>query len=233
MKALVLGSNGQLGQALATTIPAEIESVGLSHKELDVTNADNVNRAIVDIGPSAVINASAYTAVDKAESDAENAQAVNVDGARNIATAVANSGARLVHISTDFVFDGEASEPYKVDAVTNPLGVYGRTKRDGEAVVLETLPEAVAVVRTAWLYSNTGANFVTTMLRLMAEREELGIVADQRGTPTSAYSLAHAIWAITKVDNMHGVYHWTDAGECSWYEFAVAIQGRGVRTWVA
>ena len=224
MKTLVLGSNGQLGQALADTKPDGANIVGLDLPELDITSAEAVLNAVRDATPDVVINAAAYTAVDKAESEAELATAVNVDGPRHIALAALDVGARLIHISTDFVFDGEASVPYKPDAETNPLSVYGRTKRDGEKAVLDSMPDHAVVVRTAWLYSKTGGNFVKTMLRLMGERDELTVVADQRGTPTWADSLAEAVWAIAGQADLNGVYHWTDGGETSWYEFAVAIQ---------
>ena len=141
-----------------------------------------------------------------------------------LARAAAACNARLLHISTDFVFDCEAVEPYRPDSATNPVSVYGQTKRDGETAVLEAMPDTGAVVRTAWLYSKTGSNFVKTMLRLMAERDELGVVADQRGTPTWAHSLAEAVWALVDVREFHGIHHWTDAGECTWHEFAIAIQ---------
>jgi dTDP-4-dehydrorhamnose reductase len=224
MKTLVLGSNGQLGQALAATTPGGVTISGLDLPELDITSADALLSVCRKTKPDVIINAAAYTAVDKAESEPELAATVNVDGPRNIAAAAHDIGARLIHISTDFVFDGKASRPYTPDARTNPLSVYGRTKRDGEKAVLEAMPEDAAVVRTAWLYSKTGGNFVKSMLRLMAERDELGVVADQRGTPTWANSLAEAVWALAARAELHGIYHWTDAGECTWHEFAVAIQ---------
>ncbi len=149
---------------------------------------------------------------------------MNVEGPRNVAAAARDVGARLIHISTDFVFDGDASTPYKADAATNPLSVYGRTKRDGERAVLEALPKSAVVVRTAWLYSKTGSNFVKTMLRLMGERDELGVVADQIGTPTWANSLADSVWAFAGATELAGLYHWTDGGQTSWHEFALAIQ---------
>ncbi len=130
----------------------------------------------------------------------------------------------MFHISTDFVFDGEASEPYAPDAVTHPLSVYGRTKRNGELSVLDELPDSAVVLRTSWLYSKTGNNFVTTMLRLMGERDEISVVADQVGTPTWANSLARAVWAFVEQPKLSGIYHWSDAGLCSWYEFALAIE---------
>ena len=130
----------------------------------------------------------------------------------------------MIHISTDFVFDGEGSTPYKTDDPTNPLSVYGRTKRDGEQVVLKTLPDSGVVIRTAWLYSKTGSNFVKTMLKLMQERDELSIVYDQVGTPTWANSLAMAVWAFAGAPQLSGIFHWTDGGQANWHDFALAIQ---------
>ncbi len=224
MKTLVIGSNGQLGQALAATAPVAADSTGFDLPELDITNVDALMNVCREAKPDIIINAAAYTAVDKAESEAELASAINVDGPRNVAAAAHAIGARLIHVSTDFVFDGEASTPYKADATTNPLSVYGRTKQEGEQVVLDSMPNTAVVVRTAWLYSKTGSNFVKTMLRLMDERDELGVVADQVGTPTWADSLATAVWAFAAAPEYSGVFHWTDGGQCSWYDFAVAIQ---------
>ena len=224
MKTLVLGSNGQLGHALADTAPDAVEFIGLDLPELDITSADAVLKVCREVKPAVIINAAAYTAVDQAESETELATAVNVEGPRNVAAAAHEAGARLIHISTDFVFDGEASAPYKTDAATNPLGVYGRTKREGEVAVLDAMPENAVVVRTAWLYSKTGSNFVKTMLRLMAERDELGVLADQFGTPTWADSLATAVWALADAPALKGIFHWTDGGDTNWHEFAVAIQ---------
>jgi dTDP-4-dehydrorhamnose reductase len=224
MKTLVLGSNGQLGQALAATVLKAMEFIGLDLPELDITNENAMLATCRETKPDVIVNAAAYTAVDRAESEIELATAANVDGPRNIAKAALDVGARLIHVSTDFVFDGKASMPYKPDAATNPLSVYGGTKRDGEVAILDAMPDTAAVVRTAWLYSKTGGNFVKTMLRLMSERDELSVVADQVGTPTWADSLAEAVWTLVASPEIHGVYHWTDAGECSWHAFALAIQ---------
>jgi dTDP-4-dehydrorhamnose reductase len=201
-----------------------VDCTGLDLPELDITDAAAVLDICCKVQPAVIINAAAYTAVDQAESDAEPATAVNVEGARNVAAAARDTGARLIHISTDFVFDGRGSTPYKADAATNPLSVYGRTKRQGELAVLEAMPDTAVVVRTAWLYSKTGGNFVKTMLRLMGERDELSVVADQLGTPTWADSLATAVWAIGNTPGLGGIFHWTDGGHTSWHEFAVAIQ---------
>lgn len=224
MKTLVLGSNGQLGRALAETAPDGVEFVGLNQPSLDIRSADDVLKVCRDMQPAVIINTAAYTAVDQAESETGLAAAVNVDGPRNIATAAHEVGARLVHISTDFVFDGEASTPYEPHSKTHPVSIYGSTKRDGELAVLDAMSHSAVVLRSAWLYSRTGGNFVLTMLRLMGEREELSVVSDQRGTPTWTDSLAEAVWGFANRADLNGIYHWTDAGECSWHEFAVAIQ---------
>jgi len=228
MKTLVFGCNGQLGVALADTTPDAADFIGLDLPELDITRADAVLELCREVKPAVIINAAAYTAVDQAESDSALAASVNVDGPRNIALAARNVGARIIHISTDFVFDGVALEPYQTDAQTNPLSVYGRTKRDGEVAVLEATSGAAVVIRTSWLYSKTGSNFVKTMLRLMSERDELGIVADQYGSPTWANSLAEAVWGFVDAPEHSGVFHWSDGGETSWLKFAVAIQEEAV-----
>jgi len=224
MKTLVMGCNGQLGHSLADTASVNVNLIGLDLPELDITDASAVLEICRETRPDVIVNAAAYTAVDQAESESALATSVNVEGPRNIAIASREVGARLIHISTDFVFDGQSSAPYKADAVTNPLSVYGQTKRDGELAVLEETSGTAVVIRTSWLYSKTGSNFVKTMLRLMGERDELGIVADQFGSPTWADSLAEALWAFVDAPEHSGIFHWTDSGETSWQEFAVAIQ---------
>jgi dTDP-4-dehydrorhamnose reductase len=224
MKTLVIGCNGQLGHSLVETKPENVDIIGLDLPDLDITNADAVLEICRTTKPDVIVNAAAYTAVDKAETDVALATTVNVDGPRNIALAARDVEARVIHISTDFVFDGTSSKPYKTDALTNPLSVYGRTKRDGELAVLEVLGGSAVVIRTSWLYSKTGSNFVKTMLRLMSERDELGIVVDQIGTPTWADSLAEAVWAFSNAPEQSGVFHWSDGGVASWQEFAIAIQ---------
>lgn len=224
MKTLVIGCNGQLGQSMHATVPDRAQVIGVDLPELDITDAKAVATYCDAMRPDVIVNAAAYTAVDNAELEAELATAVNVAGPRNIVAAARAIEAQVVHISTDFVFDGMESAPYKTDAATDPLGVYGRTKRDGEIVVLETLPDSAVVIRTSWLYSKTGNNFVTTMLRLMQERDEIGIVSDQIGTPTWANSLAKAVWAFAARPELCGLFHWSDRGEATWHDFAVAIQ---------
>ena len=219
MKAVITGAGGQLGRALGSTVPAGWTVCGLQRGELDITDADAVMRLIDAERPDLVINAAAYTAVDRAESEAEAAEAVNAGAVRHLVAAAGRAGARLAHVSTDFVFDGRTGRPYAPDAPTAPLGTYGRTKLAGEAAV----GTGGLIVRTAWVYAAQGQNFVHTMLRLMRERDEVCVVQDQIGTPTSATGLARAIWALA-ADGAQGIFHYTDSGVASWYDFAVAIQ---------
>lgn len=223
MKVLVTGGTGQLGYELQQTVPSSVSLVLTDRQTLDISNQNNVRSVIEQHQPDVVINSAAYTAVDKAESEPELARLINADGAEYIAQACKALGARLIHISTDFVFDGQQPYPYLPSDKTNPLGVYGQTKWEGEQRVQNILDDAL-IVRTAWLYSSHGHNFVKTMLRLMAERDSLGVVADQVGTPTWTGTLAQAIWSAVERPNLKEIYHWSDAGVASWYDFAVAVQ---------
>jgi dTDP-4-dehydrorhamnose reductase len=226
MKALVIGANGQLGTTLTQTAPPGIDSRAVDLPELDITRKDAVARVIADVQPDLIINASAYTAVDRAETEAEAALAVNAVGPRNLARAAKTGGVRLIHISTDFVFDGTAATPYPPEAACHPLSVYGQTKHQGEVNIASVMEDWV-ILRTSWLYSRFGSNFVLSMLRLMRQRDRLGIVADQVGTPTWAGTLAGAVWAVAVKRHLKGLYHWSDAGVASWYDFSVAIQEEG------
>ena len=251
MKVLITAKNGQLGWELNNTLSAEnvanienIEAIFLDSKKLDITNANAVIERISSFKPDFVINAAAYTAVDKAESDSDAAYKVNQQGAKNLALACKEIGAKLIHVSTDFVFDATKNTPYQPEDPTNPLGVYGASKLAGEEAVVEVLGADVSIIRTAWVYSTHGNNFVKTMLRLMAEKEQLGVVADQVGTPTNAKNLAKAIWQLVEKEHTDclsastnsntnananaNIYHWTDLGTASWYDFAVAIQELGL-----
>lgn len=229
MKVLVTGAAGQVGRSLASVAPSGAEVIVCSHKELDIGDENAVIDLVRAKNPDTIINAAAYTAVDRAESEAELARRVNADGPRNLAAAARATGARLLHISTDFVFDGTASTPYRPDARTNPLSVYGATKRDGELAVLEALPERSLVLRTAWVYAADGANFVKTMLRVMKANGAVRVVADQVGTPTAARFLAETLWKLVAKPEITGIHHWTDAGVASWYDFAVAIAEEGAQ----
>jgi len=230
VRVVLTGASGQVGRALTLLAPAGVSVQGLTHAELDVTDADAVSRTLAQQRPDLIINAAAYTAVDRAEDEPERAQAVNADGPAYLARAARAHGARLIHISTDFVFDGAASEPYTPQAPTHPLNVYGRSKRAGEERLLALAPGNALVLRTSWVYAAWGANFVQTMLRLMRERGAVRVVADQLGTPTSARSLARAIWQISARPELAGIHHWCDAGVTSWYEFALAIAEEGRRS---
>jgi len=223
MRVLLAGGSGQLGRELQRCKPAGIELLAFDSQELDLREAERVAAKVSAFRPLVVINAAAYTAVDRAESEPEAAFGVNGQGAANLAQAARTVGAYCLQVSTDFVFDGAQSRPYLPTDRTNPLGVYGASKLAGEQLALAAYPEGVAIVRTAWLYSAFGNNFVATMLRLMGERDNLRVVADQVGTPTWGRGLAEALWQMCRVQPK-GIYHWTDAGVAGWYDFAVAIQ---------
>ena len=225
-KILITGADGQLGQALQATTPAGMQVVPANRQTLDITSAAAVNDWVGENKPDAIINAAAYTAVDKAETEYALAKAVNTDGPLNLAMAASRVDIPLLHVSTDFVFNGK-SGPYKVDDETDPLSVYGETKRAGEIAALGVSGSKVSIIRTAWVYDADGSNFVSTMLRLMTEKESIGVVADQIGTPTYVPDLAGACWAMLDA-NLTGIFHWTDAGVASWYDFAVAIQEEAV-----
>jgi dTDP-4-dehydrorhamnose reductase len=224
VKVLITGASGQVGRALLGAAPRESELRALTRAQLDISDADAVRAAVIAFNPALIINAAAYTAVDKAESEPEIADGINALGPAHLAHAArAIPGCRLFHISTDYVFDGHASEPYRPRDPTRPLSVYGRTKLAGETAVLEILPDRAVILRTAWVYAARGKNFLLTMLRLMRELGSVRVVADQRGTPTAAGSIARALWALVPRSHINGILHWTDAGTASWYEFALAI----------
>jgi len=228
MKVLITGAGGQVGKALLASVPPRVEALGLGRAELDIGNADAVRSRVAAFRPAVIINAAAYTAVDKAESEPELADAINAQGPRFLAqAALAIPGCRLLHISTDYVFDGKGSAAYKTSDPTNPLSTYGRTKLAGEEAVLEVLGERAVILRTAWVYAAEGKNFLLTMLRLMRERGAVRVVADQYGTPTTADSIARALWALAYKPDTRRILHWTDAGKATWYDFAVAIAEEG------
>jgi dTDP-4-dehydrorhamnose reductase len=223
MQALITGAGGQVGRILLKSAPAGWTVSGLTHADLDIGNESAVMDAVRAQRPALIISAGAYTAVDKAESEPESADRVNALGARHLALAARETGARLLHISTDFVFDGRSSRPYRPDAATDPQSVYGRTKRRGEEAIVEVLPDASVILRTAWVYAAEGNNFVRTMLRLLGSKGHVRVISDQVGTPTSARSLVDALWALAARPDVRGIHHWTDLGVASWYDFAVAI----------
>jgi dTDP-4-dehydrorhamnose reductase len=223
----LIGDKGMLGTELADALAAA--GMDLVGTDRDVDILDPVALSAFSEGKKIewVVNCAAYTAVEKAEEEAELCARLNADGPENIAMTARSMGARLLHISTDYVFDGSGSRPYLEEDPVAPIGVYGRTKAEGEARVRAACPEHV-IVRTAWLYGKHGPNFVHTMLKSMREKERIGVVADQFGTPTYAADLAEAIAAILCASRgVYGTFHFTDLGETSWYEFALAIRRLG------
>jgi dTDP-4-dehydrorhamnose reductase len=224
MKILITGANGQLGWELQRARPDGWELIPLAHAELDITDIVAVATAFQKHQPDLVIHTAAYTAVDNAEREKDKAYEVNIAGTANIARSAAEARSRLIYVSTDFVFDGSRSRPYLPDDKPNPISVYGASKLQGEEAASAETGGKVLILRTGWLYSFHGSNFVKTMLKLMAEKEEIRVVADQVGTPTWARDLARAIYKLANIPNTGNIHHWTDAGVASWYDFAVAIQ---------
>jgi len=220
MRYLVVGAGGMLGTDLQTALAGR-EVTALTRSRLDVTDASAVAAAVA--GHGVVINASAYTKVDDAESHESDAFAVNAAGAGNLATAAAAAGAKLVQVSTDYVFDGAATTPYAESTPTAPVSAYGRSKAEGERLVLAAHPDGSYIVRTAWLYGENGGNFARTMLSLAASRPTVSVVDDQLGQPTWTLDLANQIVALLDNDAPAGVYHGTNSGSTSWFGFARAV----------
>ena len=233
MKVIITGAAGQLGQALRRLAPAQLELIATSRRggdgsiPLDLVDPEACRALVLEHRPDWLINAGAYTAVDKAESEPELAQAVNAGAPAAFAQALQATGGRLLQVSTDFVFNGAQGSPYRPDQRVDPLGVYGASKAAGEAAAAELLEAGrLCILRTSWVYGPVGKNFLLTMLRLMREREQLGVVADQVGCPTATTGLAQACWAVLE-HGVSGIHHWSDAGAASWYDFAVAIAELG------
>ena len=225
MKILVTGANGQLGTELKKILEATVPSVAIytDVDELDLTNAKAVESFVVNNDISHIVNCAAYTAVDRAEEEKSLCAQINIDAVKNLALAADANGAKVIHISTDYVFDGTNHRPYRESDKVNPISQYGTTKRKGETVLLALSPEAI-IIRTAWLYSAHGNNFVKTMLRLAEKNDEIKVVCDQIGTPTYARDLAAAIVTVLRSHQwIPGIYHFTDEGAASWYDFAKAI----------
>ncbi len=245
MIVLVTGANGQLGQSLqfvAEKFP-KIDFIFYNSSELDITNLDQIKKVFEVCKPIFCINAAAYTAVDNAESEPEKAFAINVTGSKNLAEVCKKNNTTLFHISTDFIFDGTSQTPYKETDIPNPTGVYGQTKLDGEKAI-QAIWAKYIIIRTSWVYSQFGNNFMKTMLRLASERESLSVLDDQIGTPTNAVDLAEALVSIIchmeltqnpveaqtvssnfqlPTSNLFGIYNFSNLGQCSWYDFAKEI----------
>lgn len=232
LRVLLTGKDGQLGHALRASVPPTIEMIATGRQSLDLADGEACRQAVLLHRPDWVLNAGAYTAVDKAESEPELAMAVNAGAPAAFAAALAETGGRLLQVSTDFVFNGEQGHPYQPDQPVDPIGVYGATKAEGESRVQQILAEERrCILRTSWVYGPVGKNFCLTMLRLHRIKAEagdaLGVVADQVGCPTATHTLAAACWGAIHQD-LSGTHHWSDAGAASWYDFAVAIGELGV-----
>lgn len=229
---LLTGCKGQLGTTIQqhwpdSSLSSQYKLHGIDVDDVDLTDQESLSACLDSICPVAVINAAAYTAVDRAEQESDLAFRVNEKVVADLASWCKENSAALYQISTDFVFDGKAESPYATDAATGPVSVYGASKLAGERQLQSLLPDAGTIIRTSWLYSEYGANFVKTMLRLMGEKDSLGIVADQIGSPTSTHSLVNFLFTVIENKSV-GVFHWSDGDELSWYDFAVAIQQAGI-----
>jgi len=229
---LVTGTNGQLGQEFQSLVAHhdrldDVDKFYFTNSStLDITNEEALKSFVIQNDIDTIINCAAYTAVDKAEEDAKMAEKVNAVAVKNMAELAKEKHLKLMHVSTDYVFDGTSQTPLEENNATNPQGIYGETKLAGEKAILDVNPEGAVIIRTSWIYSTTGHNFVKTMLRVGAEREEINVVCDQIGTPTYARDLARTI--LTMFENNHessgvSIYHYSNEGNCSWYDFAQAI----------
>jgi dTDP-4-dehydrorhamnose reductase len=228
MNIVIIGKSGQLAFELSRELENSVHRVTfLGRDDIDITKASNIDEKLSPLSADVLINASAYTAVDKAEEDTEACNAINSVAVRNLAQFCKASDMFMVHVSTDYVFNGHKGSPYLTNDLIEPQGAYGKSKAEGEKALLEILPKSSCLIRTAWVYSSHGNNFVKTMLRLMAEKTQLTVIDDQVGTPTWAKGLAQA--CVSAAENKTaGVYHWTDEGVASWYDFALAIQELGI-----
>ena len=226
MKIIVIGKSGQLAWELSQLSSPKHEIVCLGRNDINLTELSSIAETLKKYKAEAVVNASAYTAVDKAESDIDNAYALNARAVGDLAQACKTLSVPFVHVSTDFVFHGDKGAPYLPNDEINPLGVYGASKAEGEQLITAVYPENSAIIRTSWVYSTHGNNFVKTMLNLMGSKPELGIISEQIGSPTYAKGLAEA--CISCIENkVIGIHHYTDTGVASWFDFAVAIQRIG------
>lgn len=228
MNIVIIGKSGQLAFELSRELEkSEHQVTFLGRDDIDITSSTDIEEKLSPLKADVLINASAYTAVDKAEEDTDACKAINTFAVKNLANFCKDNGAFMVHVSTDYVFNGHKGSPYLTDDPIEPQGAYGKSKAEGERALLEILPDASCLIRTAWVYSSHGNNFVKTILRLMADKPQLAVIDDQIGTPTWAKGLAEACVSAAE-DKTAGVYHWTDEGVASWYDFALAIQELGI-----
>ena len=224
MRVLIVGARGQLGQELQATAPQRHQVHAIARPELDLNDREGIEKTVRELAPDVTVNAAAYTAVDRAEGERQAAFAVNATGAGWLAESVSRHGGRLIHVSTDFVFAGDSDRAYRPQDQPAPLSVYAQSKYEGEILVRQAAGDRSLIVRTSWVYSRFGSNFVKTMLGLLCEREIVEVVADQHGSPTWAKRLARVLWEFVGRPDLTGIFHWTDSGTTSWYELALAIQ---------
>lgn len=228
-KVLVLGADGQLGQCLKVKTPEDLDVQYVNKQHLDLATRGSISAALDEFQPDYIINCAAYTNVDGAESNRDLAANVNHFGVMDLANLCAERRIKIIHISTDFVFDGKARKPYHPDDICSPLGVYGQTKLLGEVALAQIMPEDTMIIRTSWLYSEFGSNFVKTMLKLFETKESFRVVHNQQGSPTYAMGLAALIWHVLETRQFSsGVYHWCDKGVTTWYDFANEIGRRAL-----
>jgi dTDP-4-dehydrorhamnose reductase len=223
VRVLITGADGQLGRELKRSSPEWAVVRALTKEQLDIVDQAQIEFRLREFQPDIIINAAAYTAVDLAEREPERAYAVNALAPQNLARAAAAANLRLIHLSTDFIFSGSQPTPYLPSDSPGPLSVYGASKLEGERAVLKILDDRALIVRTSWVYSVYGRNFVKTIIDLSKNRSTLQVVTDQIGSPTWARGLAEVLWEMAGNADLRGVYHWTDAGVASWYDLAVAV----------
>jgi dTDP-4-dehydrorhamnose reductase len=226
--AIITGGGGQLATELIAEAPSSWTATALSRNQLDITSASGVATYISGTNPDLVINAAGYTRVDQAEREPELAFAANAGGVANLAKACGEIGCRLIHVSTDYVFDGKSEQPYRPTDPPSPINTYGESKLAGERNVLEMLPDNGVIFRTAWLYSTTPPNFVRTMLKLLPDRDRIGVVSDQFGSPTWANGLAKILWRAADERELSGIFHWADGGAASWFDLARAVEEEAI-----
>lgn len=223
IKIIIIGRSGQLAQQLYACKPVNIDLIFAGRNDVDITSFFSINSYLQRHNPAVVINTAAYTAVDNAEVETDNVFLINKSAVANIAEACSQHGSKLIHISTDFIFDGVKSTAYTTDDTPNPISVYGKSKAAGEKVVLEYCNPNFSIVRISWLYSMYGNNFLKTMLNIMSQRDVLSVVDDQISSPTCAVDLCCFLFKLAQLDKFEPIYNWTDCGVASWYDFAVAI----------
>ena len=222
-KVMLLGAGGQLGKQVLNITPQTISISPYTHSDLDISDESDLARAIKNTAPDLIINTAAYTQVDQAESEQAEAFAVNAEAVQSLSE-LADKNIRILHLSTDFVFSKQSPVPYSPESMISPTSVYGQSKFAGEQFLIERRPETSIVLRTSWLYSSASRNFVTVMLELLSSRDEVRVVNDQFGSPTSVDTLAEVVWKLADSENAKGVYHWSDRGIITWYDFAHEIQ---------